>query len=170
MKNVIICDSLYADIAAMNLTVGSMDYEENILGEEIKDFQFIPAGLKEQFQHILSEDVEIQSDSGIFRKPLGMVHYEPFYQHAAWMCVVAIEATTLTLHQHVSGYDIQYALSHPDAITQSQFVDPANWTTTTAVTLQPSDFIFIRPWAWHSLTEHKMVQIFLLNQNLKDKG
>lgn len=169
MKSLILCHNLYADITPLTETISSMEYASAPLGDEIENFQFMPQGLEDQFNYILNEQLELQGDMGIFRKPNAMIHYEPFYQHAAWLCIVALAPTQLTIHQHLAGHDVQYAITNPEQFDQAQCLTATCWRTLTSVAMEPNDFVFIRPWAWHSLSENQLVQIFLLNQNLSIK-
>ena len=97
MKNLILCSNLYNDMDSLSGLISTMEYEDNLYGSEIKDFNFLPQGLDQQFEMYLGHPVEVQPNTGTFRKPNTMVHFEPFYQHCLWVGIVAMEDTTLTL-------------------------------------------------------------------------
>jgi len=137
-----------------------MEYDTVPYGDEIKDFNFIPQGLQENFSAILSEHVEIQPNTGIFRKPNESIHVEPFYQHCLWMCVVALENTSLFLHE-------QENIKTVFDVTES--IDETQWTVQNRINMKKNDFVFVRPWLFYSLEKDKLVQIFLLNQQIEDK-
>jgi len=119
-----------------------MEYEDNLYGAEIKDFNFLPQGLDQQFQNYLGHPVEVQPNTGIFRKPNALTVLQPVYQHCLWVVIVALEDTVLKLYDK----------------TEEEF------TEINKLNIKKNNFVFIRPWLWHSLEENKLVQVFLLNQ------
>lgn len=157
MKNLILSTNFYQDINTLNTMIGNMDFEASLYGSEILEFNFIPDELKDTFNIILNEEVEVQL--GIFRKSNSTVHFENFYQHSLWKCIVAIDDTKLNIYDK-TFFDVE---NIDEFMLQNNVLDIKH-----TITLNKNDFIFIRPWAWHSLEENKLVQIFLLNQKLQD--
>ncbi len=160
MKNIILSSDFYQDIDVLNSIISNMEFEQSIYGTEILEFNFIPTELTDKFNTILNEEVEVQL--GTFRKSNDMVHFENFYQHSLWKCIVAIEDTKLKIHEQdniKTFFDVENI---------NEFMLQNNeWKEKHAVSLNKNDFVFIRPWMWHSLEENKLVQVFLLNQQIK---
>ena len=165
MKSLILCETLYEDIEVLFSSVSTLEYSESLYGEEIKDFSFIPNELNEIFNSMLNEELEIQPDTGKFLKPKECVRIEPFYQHATWLCIVALENTNITIH---SQKNIKTFFDIPGNIEEFILsnLELENWDTDTTLTIKKNDFIFIRPWKFHSLQKNKLIQLFLLNRKL----
>ena len=168
MKNIIICDSFYSDIDSLYNIISTMEFEQNLYGEEIKDFSYIPEPLTDMFRSILLDPVEIQPNSGVFRKPNSGVLFENFYQHALWKCIVALEDTTLHIHEQ-EGIKTFFNVENVEDFVLNNSFDKSKWTTVNSINIKKNDFVFIRPWFWHSLEENKLVQVFLLNQEIKEE-
>jgi hypothetical protein len=166
MKQIIKCSSFYQDIDAISNLVSSLEFEENLYGNEIKDFHYIPEGLTEFLCSILNEQIEIQPDTGTFRKPSSIIHFDQFYQHALYSCIVALEDTTINIHTHKDGHETFFDVKDIDQFFIEEAIKLENWTVNTTLTLKKNDFVFIRPWVWKSLEQNKLVQMFLLNTKL----
>lgn len=162
MKNLIMCHKLYGDPTELNALISNMEFQPNLYGDEIKDFQYIPNGLQDFFSSLLNESVEIQPDTGIFRKPVPFVHFENFYQHSLWLCIVALEDTTLYLNSD-SDKQTFFDVKNCDA----EYLMTAQWHTDCMINIKQNDYVFIRPWRFHSLSEGKLIQLFMLNQLVK---
>ena len=170
MKNIIICENLYEHIDSLNSMFIDMTYEDVIFGSEILNFNYIPQGLNERFKLYLNEEIEVQPNTGIFRKPNNLIHVEHFYQHCLWVCVLAYEDTTLKLWQQENVKNV-FDLKQEE---MEQFFldncgDSSKWILNSQINIKKNDFVFIRPWLWHSLEENKLVQIFLLNQTIEEE-
>jgi hypothetical protein len=165
MRTLIQCKSLYQDIEALSTLVSSMEYVQTPFGEQIKEFNYIPQGITEQFEQYVNEPVEIQADTGVFRKPSNFIHFEPFYQHALWLCIVALEDTTFKIHEQDS-VKTMFDVENLEEFIPNNCTDDTKWHTVTQINMKQTEFIFVRPWMWYSLTEGKLVQVFLLNKNL----
>lgn len=145
MKNIILCSNLYNDMDALSNLISTMEYTDNLYGSEIKDFNFLPQGIDQQFENYLGHPVEVQPDTGTFRKPNSLAVLQPVYQHCLWVCIVALEDTVLKLYDK----------------------NEEDFTESNQINIKKNDFVFIRPWIYHSLEESKLVQVFLLNQKLE---
>ena len=168
MKNLILCSNLYNDMDSLSGLISTMEYEDNLYGSEIKDFNFLPQGLDQQFSNYLNHPVEVQPNTGVFRKPNTTVHFEPFYQHCLWVGIVAMEDTTLTLCEQEN---IKTVFDVPQEEMESLLLNnsPDKWFETNKLNIKKNQFVLIRPWLWHSLEEGKLVQVFLLNQKIENK-
>lgn len=174
MKNIIFCSGLYNDIDALTTLVNGMMFEDAILGKEVLNFHYIPAMLDDFFTKINSEpsiNFEIQENTGVFRKPDDIIHFENFYEHSIWTVIVALEDTIISLYKHKESsvatfFDVKDDVAK-FATDNARNVDA--WDPTMKINMKKNDFIFIRPWMWHSLEKDKLVQVFMLNQKLEPK-
>ena len=163
MNNIILSSNFYQDIDSIHDLIKSMEFDANLYGSEILDFNFIPNELQELFNTKLNESVEVLL--GTFRKPNSLIHFENFYQHSLWKCIVAIEDTNLKILEQdniKSFFDVEDV----DSFILENGNDESKWNCKHSLTLKKNDFIFIRPWMWHKLEEDKLIQVFLLNQDL----
>lgn len=165
MINFISCSNLYKDAVNLEDLIKTLQFEDCMLGQYVKDFNFIPQGLEDMFSSILQTPIEIQPTTGSFLRPNNLVHHDTFYEHTLWTCIVALEETTLKIHKHESGskgfFDI------PSENKEQFFLDNCGkqeeWNTVTTINMNKNDFVFVRPWLWKSLEENKLVQTFGLN-------
>ena len=164
MKNIIHCTDLYKDVEVVTNMVADSLFEPKRYGSEAKEFQFIPKGLQETFKSIVNEAIEIDANSGIFRKPNANIHYEEFKQHTGWLCIVALEDTSVKLCEHANGattfFDVKDDIGNFEA---RNCYDTTHWKTVTHIAVKQNEFIFMRPWCWHALDAGKLVQVFALN-------
>ena len=172
MKNIILCDSLYNDIEQISGLITSLEFIDCLYGKEIQDFYYIPQGLSEMFSDLLKEPVEVQPNTGTFRKPNTMIHFDNFYEHSLWSCIAALEDTQLTTYTHVDGsksfWDIPEG-TDKDAFFTENCMDPAKWVVESVINIKKNDFVFIRPWLWKSLAQDNTVQTFMLNAKIENK-
>jgi hypothetical protein len=172
MKTLICCENLYDDIDSISTLISTLEFANCARGKEIEQFYHIPPDLTDLFTHIIGEDIEIQPDTGIFRKPNSLIHFDDFYQHSRWACIVALEDTELKSYQHVSGsrsfFDIPKD-TDMDRLFIEDCCDPSKWSVLNSINIRKNGFVFIRPWVWRSLGEGKLVQTFLLNQKIESE-
>jgi hypothetical protein len=169
MKKLLYCENLYQDIESLFQLISPMEYEQNIYGEEIINFNFMPQGLEQQFETVMGESLEIQPNTGVFRKPSNIIHFENFYQHALWLCIVALEDTQLRIYEQEEVKTFFDVKDNLDDFVVQNCMDESKWTTQTQINIKKNGFVFIRPWLWHSLEKNKLVQIFLLNHKIKEQ-
>jgi hypothetical protein len=171
MKNIILCSSFYNDIESLSKIVSELQFIENVYGKEIEDFNYIPDQLEEMISSVLEGDIEIQPDTGTFRKPNSTVHFDNFYEHALWTCIVALEDTVLNVHQHKDGYQSYFDIpkDDPDFFLHNCMTQE-KWDTIASINIKKNDYVFIRPWLWKSLQEDKIVQMFLINAKIKENN
>ena len=165
MKQFLKCKSFYQDIDQLQNLIASLEFEDHPFGKEILDFYYIPEGLQEFLSHVLTEDIEIQPDTGTFRKPSSIIHVDSFYQHALWTCIVALEDVKISIMEHKDGYETFFDVKD-DSEFFKQCVIAENWNVNSTISLKKNEFIFIRPWVWRSIEQNKLVQTFLLNAKL----
>lgn len=169
MKSIIYCDNFYNDPESLYMLLSGMEFEDGPFGQEIQNFNYIPAGLDSFFCQVLTESVAIQPDTGIFRKPNTLVHFEPFYQHSLWVCVVALEDTVIELKQQ-EGVKTFFDVQNMDEFIADNTNNPEKWTTSASINIPKNSFVFIRPWLWYQLEADKLVQIFMLNHSEEGKN
>jgi hypothetical protein len=168
MQNFIHCSGLYNNSEQLQMLMSSMEFERTLFGEEIINFNYVPAELQEFFKHEINSDVTIQQDTGIFRKPSDIIHVEHFYQHSLWLVVVAMEDTVLTIHEQDTVKTVFDVIDKLDTFIADNCYDPSKWSTVNSINLKKNDYIYIRPWIWYSLEPTKLTQLFLLNAVLPE--
>lgn len=165
MKQFLKCKSFYRDIEQLQNLISSLEFDDHHFGKEILNFHYIPEGLQEFLSQVITEDVEIQPNTGTFRKPSEIIHVDDFYQHALWTCIVALEDTKINIHTHKNGHETFFDVKDDSDFFNECFISE-NWITESTINLKKNDFILIRPWLWKSLEQDKLVQTFLLNAKL----
>lgn len=163
MQNLIVCNNLYNDSNSLTSLINTLVFEDGVLGQYVKDFDYSPQGIETMISNILRQSVEVVN--GTFIKPNSIIHHDTFYEHTLWTCIVALEDTTLKIHRHESGSEGFFDI--PDENKEQFLLDNAadldKWSTTMSINMKQNDFVFIRPWLWKSLTEDKLVQLFTIN-------
>ena len=165
------CKNLYNDVEQLSKLINSLEFSDTLHGKEVEEFFYIPEGLSEMFSKILNESIEIQPNTGTFRKPNSIVHFDNFYQHSLWSCIVALEDTKIKLHKHESGsqsfFDIE--TENKDQFFIDNCMSLEKWEEESVVVMRKNDFVFVRPWLWKSFEEEKVIQVFMLNTKLEGK-
>ena len=167
MKNLILCSSFYNDIDSLSELITNLEYTDCLYGKEVEEFYYIPAELNEMISNVLERPIDIQPNTGIFRKPNNIVHFDNFYEHAQWTCVVALEDTVLNIHEHNTGSKSYFDMPKDPNFFINNCTDMNNWTTAVSINIKKNDYAFIRPWLWKSYKENKTVQVFLVNNRLE---
>lgn len=167
MKNIIIAENLYQDTDNLKELISKLEFEDNLYGKEIKEFFYIPDGIVNYFINISGEqDLEIQPDTGTFRKPNNMIHFSNFYQHSLWRVAVALEDTTCKIYSHTESnvktfFDLDQTNVEQFCLNNSFNAD--KWNVLHTINMSKNTVVFIRPWMFHSFTEEKLIQLFMLN-------
>lgn len=168
MKKLILCDNLYNDIEQLFDLISKLEYIDVLHGKEIENFQYLPAELDKFFSMVLQQPIELQG--GQFRKPNTLIHFDNFYEHTLWTCIVGLEETELKLYEHQLGY--QSFFDVPEDTNMDQFFvdncnDSSKWKVKSTINIPKNSFAFIRPWLWKSLSEEKLVQVFTINHKIE---
>ncbi len=167
MKQFLKCDGFYQDPNALQSLIQNLEFEDTLYGKEIPDFYYIPQGLQEFIGSVLNEQIQIQPDTGIFRRPNQLIHFDNFYEHALWTCVVAVEDTAVNLHTHRDGHETFFDVgSNVEEFFLSEAMNQDAWSINTSIKLRKNQFLFIRPWVWRSYDAEKILQTFLINAKL----
>lgn len=171
MQTLIHCKNIYNDIAALQTLISTMQYTDCIFGQEIENFNYIPQSLDEFFSMVINTPVEIQPNTGLFRKPNTIIYYDPFFEHSLWTVVVALEDTKLKTYRHKDGYESYFNL--PQDIDKDSFfiencMNPDLWIEESVINIKANEFVLIRPWLWKSHEQDKLIQTFLLNYKLEE--
>ena len=169
MKNIILCSSFYNDINALSELVSNLEYQDCLYGKEVEEFYYIPAELTEMLSSVLKEDIDIQPNTGTFRKPNSVIHFDNFYEHALWTCVVALEDTVLNLYEHKDGSKSYFDMPKDEQFFINNCMNVDKWNTTSSINIKKNDYVFIRPWLWKSFEQDKTIQVFLINAKLESK-
>lgn len=158
-------DNFYLDIANLAGAVVGLDYAPAKFGLEIPGFNLIDSQLLPRFQDIL-QDTELvidETNSGVFRKPMNIIHFEDFKTPLDWCFTVALTETTFNTYRHTSG--VENALENPHLNGMNLF----EWKEANAsIQLEPNQCVFFRPWLYHAFiggyTQH-----YVLNHVIKDQ-
>jgi|688.fasta_scaffold45838_3 hypothetical protein len=163
MQNFIHCSGLYNNIDQLHMLMSSMEFEGAIFGEEIINFNYVPADLEDYFKHEINSNITIQQGTGIFRKSSDIIHVEQFFQHSMWLVIVAMEDTLLTIYEQDTVKTVFDVIDNLDEFIVDNCYDASKWLTVNTIKLKKNDYIYIRPWIWYSLDPNKLTQLFLLN-------
>lgn len=168
MVNFMHCSNFYNDLDQLSGLINTLQFDESLLGQTVKDFNFIPQGLEDMISNILQMPIEIQPNTGNFIKPNPIVHYDVFYEHTLWTCIVALEDTSLQIHNHINGFKSFFDIQEQDTelFSIDDCINPTKWNATSTINIRKNDFLFIRPWLWKSLENHKLIQIFGINARI----
>ena len=157
-------DNFYSDIADLAGAVVGLNYLPAKFGLEVPDFNLIQPELLPRFRTILQDDkLEIdEKNSGVFRQPTHIIHFEDFKTPLDWCFTVALTETTFNTYRHVSG--VENALENPTLDGRNLF----EWKEANAsIKLEPNQCVFFRPWLYHSF-EGGLTQHYILNRSFDD--
>lgn len=153
-------DGFYSSEGAVNLSKATLElkFEENDIGKEIKNFNYIPPNTNELFSNALNRKVElIKENSGVFRIPKNFIHFESFDSLNEWLFVVALESSTFNLYEHQSG------AKNATEGYKFQYRNLFEWNLKVNYLLDSGQGIFFRPWLFHSF-DNGLIQIFKMKE------
>lgn len=172
-KALLLCENLYSDIDSVLNLISSLEFIDALHGKELDEFYYIPQDLDKMLSFILKEHIEVQPNTGIFRRPSSNIYFDNFYEHSLWSCVVALEDTELKLHSHIETGSRSFFDLPKDTNMDQFFIDncfdPPKWNTTSIINMSKNSFVFIRPWLWRSFKENNLIQTFMLNAQIPKK-
>lgn len=146
--------------------VATLPFVQKDYGLEIENFTLVLPGIDPIFSKMLGEEVVVdRKSSGVFRKPMNIVHFESFESPNEWCFLIALEKTTFNIYHHISNpgfgdagtVDARHALEGWKFNYRNIF----EWKIVTNIVLEPNQGIFFRPWCFHSC-EDGVVQYYRL--------
>lgn len=165
MVKVLLADNFYpkGDAEAYWAAVAGLQFVEKEYGQEIDHFNMIFPGVEPILSKVIGEPVKVDKDrSGVFRRPMGIVHFEGFDSLDEWCFVVALEKTTFNIYHHLK--DGQYgnidAWSALDGY-QFNYRNLFEWDVNINIQMEPNQGIFFRPWMFHTF-QNGIVQYYRL--------
>ncbi len=135
-----------------------LQYQPTQFGKEIPNFNMVGETTNELFTQVLGTDINIDDkQSGIFRKPNNLIHFESFESLNEWIFIVALQPSTLNIFEHKTGLD--------SALKGYQFNyrNLFEWDLQVNYLLKPGHGVLFRPWLFHSF-DTGLIQIFRLNE------
>lgn len=135
-----------------------LQYQPMEFGEEIPNFNMVSDDIDELFSKMLNTNIIVdKKQSGIFRKPNNLIHFESFDNLNEWIFMVALQPSTLNIFEHKSGAD--NALSEYKFNYRNLF----EWDLQINHLLKPGQGILFRPWLFHSF-DSGLIQLFKLKE------
>lgn len=135
-----------------------LQYQPTQFGEEIPNFNMVSDDIDSLFNKILNTNVEVNKEqSGIFRKPSNLIHFESFRESTEWIFMVALQPSTLNIFEHKSG--AEHALEGYKFNYRNLF----EWDLQINHLLKPGQGVLFRPWLFHSF-DTGLIQIFKLKE------
>lgn len=118
-------------------------------GYEIPHFNLIDPELELVVGEMLGDWVKIhEEESGVFRVPYPIIHFEDFNTLGDWRCAVALEDNIFKTYRHIDGtQDARYGYEN------FNYSNPDEWIVESQINLKQNDCVFYRPWVFHSFLE-----------------
>jgi hypothetical protein len=135
-----------------------LQYVEKEFGKEIENFNLVSPDADELFTNILGTKIEVDKDSGIFRIPNNLIHFEGFDNTNEWIFAVALQDCIFNVFEHKDGST--NALQNYKHNYRNLF----EWDHKINYQLGRGDGILFRPWLFHSF-DTGQIQIFRLKEN-----
>lgn len=158
-------DDFYNIPKETSLIMSNLNYEPKVYGHEIENFNAIDENLPEVFSQLLNRKIKIKEDSGIFRKPYEIIHFENFSKNILFVAFIAVEKNVLKTYKHkeTESYNVLSLQKETnlEEFIKSDCIDLTKWDVVCEIRLEIGDLIIINPWIWHSL-ESKTTQVFYL--------
>lgn len=158
---VITVDGFFTPEEAIRLTdiTYYLKYQPTQFGDEISNFNMVGETTNELFSQILNTNINIiDEQSGIFRKPSNLIHFESFENLNEWIFIVALQSSTLNIFEHNTGID--NALKGYEFNYKNLF----EWDLQVNYLLKPGQGVLFRPWLFHSF-DTGLIQIFRLTEH-----
>jgi len=140
--------------------VQSLPFVDKEYGKEIDQFQLVDPEINEVFSKVLNTKVKIdEENSGSFRMPELIIHFESFKNVTDWCFAIALEPTTFNTYRHIQG-----ARSALDG-HQYNYRNFLDWDYTTNILLEQNQCIFFRPWLFHSFSSG-IIQMYRIEDDV----
>lgn len=155
-----VVDGFFKQNDAENLCAitNNLQYVDHEFGQQIEQFNMVPENANELFSNILNTKIEVDEDnSGVFRKPVTWIHFEPFDGPNEWLFFCALTETTLNIFEHQSGATTaldEYKFNYKNLF---------EWDLQIDFVLKPGQGILFRPWLFHSFNGG-LIQMFKLRE------
>lgn len=133
-----------------------LKWQPALYGLEIPELNMIDPDLEVIFGEMLGDWITITEDSGVFRIPMPLIHFEDFDSLLEWRCAIAVDDNVFRIYNHSSGpidarqgYEFDYR-------------NPDEWIIEAQINLKQNDCVFYRPWVFHSFEERPLYCFKLL--------
>lgn len=135
------------DAGKLYSIISTLNFQPSQYGEEVPDFNLVMPDLEPIFSRLLGEEVVIdKKNSGVFRRPMGCIHFESFSSPRDWVFYIALEPVTFNLYRHVETGAVSALEEH-----KLHYRNFLQWNYYTNILLNKNDGIFVRPWLFRSL-------------------
>ena len=155
-------DDFYSKEQAQQLVAATynLQYTQHDFGKQLQDFNLLPPDADALFSTALNKSLTvIEDNSGVFRIPKALIHFEGFDSTNEWVFAVALQESTFNLFEHKSG--AKTALDN----YKLNYTNLFDWDLTVNYILKPGQGIMFRPWLFHSF-DSGLIQMFRLNEKL----
>jgi len=146
----------YLNADDIKRVVSDLNFVEMQYGLEVENFYMIPEGVLEGFSTVLSRPLMFTPDSGRFRLPYPVVHFEAPQPHMILCAAVAMEDTVFRTHRHkptdsISAVEVE---GNMGAFIADNCFDASKWEAMTTVVMRPNDLVVFSPLLWHSFEKN----------------
>lgn len=135
-----------------------LQYTDKEFGKEIENFNLVSPDADQTFSDILGTSVEVDKQSGVFRIPNNLIHFEGFDSTSEWIFAVALQESIFNVFEHKSG-----SANALQGYTHN-YRNLFEWDHKINYQLGRGDGILFRPWLFHSF-DTGQIQIFRLKEN-----
>ena len=158
---------IYGDAAALKNHISSFEFKDMFIDSEavfgeITDFNMLSAEHKLLFNSF-SPALEVQEDSGFFRKPFNTIHCENVPSGRVFVGICPLTDAKITFYKHIetdseNAFEIDVPVQEilDDAIHLEKFEE------TNSINLKAGEVHFFSPALWHKI-DAELVQVFFLN-------
>jgi hypothetical protein len=144
----------------LQASILNLRFSEHDFGSQVNEFNLTPENSDKVFSDALNLNITCNDDeSGIFRIPNNLIHFEDFEQPTEWVFAVAIEHSIFNIFEHKSG--IKNAKGGYNFNYRNLF----EWDLLVNHQLNPGQGVLFRPWIFHSF-DTGLIQLFRLNEKL----
>jgi hypothetical protein len=159
-------NDFYQDVEKIFVSIDTLDYTSLSQGLEVPNFLMVPDGIDKQFSSLVGQKINLSENSGVFRKPYTVIHFENFNKNTIFVGAIALCPTKFCTYKHketnsFSVYSIENNL--PEFVNNNCF-DKTKWETIADISMNPGSLILFKPWLWHSF-DQKLMNFFYLEVN-----
>jgi len=134
------------DVSQISTVIPTLSFTKNTLGDEINDFCVTNPMLSDLAEYL--PQYKSKENSGLFRKPYDLIHFESFDSIDEWVVIYCIESFIFNTY---TQKDINYVFDIAD-ITDIEDVFNNEWITEAEIIVKPGQILMFRPWLFHSIS------------------
>lgn len=158
---------IYNDVDSLKEHVKYLEFKESTFGEQT-EFNMLQDNLK-SLLNSFSPALEVNEDSGFFRKPYNIIHCEDVPEGRIYVGICPLENAKITFLKHLeTNSENAFEINVPVSEIFEDIIYPEKFEETQVINVKAGEIFFFSPALWHKV-ECSLAQIFYLDVKQRNK-